>query len=132
MAKTNGHDANGRFNSDSPGRPLGVPNKTTALRKAMNDALTPEAIRDVVIALLDAAKAGDVQAAREVLNRGIGKVAIVVEQSVPMPRDHHDERAVGVFVALHESGVLGSDDPNAIIDVVRSQGAKRLGNDNGR
>ncbi len=44
-----------------------------ALRSALLDAVTPEDIADAVRALIERAKAGDVAAIRELLDRCIGK-----------------------------------------------------------
>jgi len=67
-------DAQGRFvngNPGGPGNPLAA--HVAALRKALFDAVTPQALKDVVKALLGAAKAGDVQAAKLLLTYTLGR-----------------------------------------------------------
>jgi hypothetical protein len=47
--------------------------RVNELRAAMMEAVTPDDVRKIVAALANAAKAGDTAAAREVLDRTIGK-----------------------------------------------------------
>ena len=46
-----------------------------ALRRALLEAVTPEALAEIVAALVKRAKGGDVVAAREILDRTLGKSA---------------------------------------------------------
>ena len=65
-----GHDKKGRFtagNKCSRGR------KVTELRRALLDAVTPEDIKEIVAAVVEKAKAGDLQAISLLLDRCIGK-----------------------------------------------------------
>jgi hypothetical protein len=77
MPSPNGADgraANGRFakgNRGGPGNPLGK--QVAALRSAMLQAVTPDDLRQVVLALLKAAKEGNIAAAKEVLDRCLGR-----------------------------------------------------------
>ncbi|MEO8494174.1 MAG: DUF5681 domain-containing protein [Planctomycetota bacterium] len=76
----NGRDARGRFapgNSGGPGNPQAK--KTAALRMAMLTCVTIKDLRDIVKALVRKAKAGDVAAAREVLDRTIGRPVTSLE-----------------------------------------------------
>lgn len=71
----NGRDAQGRFtpgNSGGPGNPYA--RRTAELRAAMLDALTPDAVRRVVLRMIDSALDGDVAAAKIVLERAVGRV----------------------------------------------------------
>ena len=70
----------GRFLPGNPGGP-GNPHAraTSRLRSALLRAATPSNIEAIVRALIEKAKAGDVQAAREVLNRALGRTAQSVE-----------------------------------------------------
>lgn len=77
---SNGRDARGRFaagNAGGPGNPQAK--KTAALRASLLTSVTIKDLRDVVKALIREAKAGDVAAARELLDRTIGKPATSVE-----------------------------------------------------
>lgn len=68
-----GRDDRGRFvkgNPGGPGNPLGA--RVAKLRGALLEAVTPEDVRAVARALVEAAKGGNVQAAREVLQRVLG------------------------------------------------------------
>jgi len=48
------------------------------------DAVTPDDLRAVVVALVERAKAGDVVAIREVLDRTVGKAVLPVDVAVGM------------------------------------------------
>ena len=64
----------GRFlpgNGGGPGNPFAA--KVARLRGALLEAVTEEDIREIVEALVEEAKAGDVVSAREVLLRTLGK-----------------------------------------------------------
>jgi len=74
---TNGHsgrDESGRFR---PGNKLGRGNpfnkRACELRGALMDAVTAGDVSSIIAALVKLAKAGDVVAAREILDRTIGK-----------------------------------------------------------
>ena len=71
---SDGRDAGGRFVkgcAGGPGNPYA--RKAAALRKALYEAITPGDIRAAVKALAKEAKAGNVIAARELLDRAVGK-----------------------------------------------------------
>lgn len=70
----NGRDLAGRFlpgNRGGPGNPLAK--RVAALRGAMLDAVSEEDIRAIVGKLVELAKAGNVPAAKEVLDRCVGR-----------------------------------------------------------
>ena len=71
----NGRDGAGRFTPGNPGGP-GNPyaKRVAALRAAMLDAVTEEDVRAIVGKLVELAKAGNVPAAKEVLDRCLGKI----------------------------------------------------------
>jgi hypothetical protein len=71
---TNGRLPNGRFGVGNPGGP-GNPQakRVAALRRAMLKSVKPEDIEAVIVKLVELAKAGDTTAARELLDRVIGK-----------------------------------------------------------
>jgi hypothetical protein len=69
----NGRTSGGRFapgNRGGPGNPHAK--RVARLRSALFKAVTPADLRDVVAALLGAAKGGDVAAARELFQRCLG------------------------------------------------------------
>ena len=70
----NGRDAAGRFAKGNPGGP-GNPyaKKAGQLRSAMMKAVTPAAMRNIVQKLIELAQDGNVQVAREVIDRCVGK-----------------------------------------------------------
>ena len=71
---TEGRDAGGRFvkgHAGGPGNPHSQ--KVQQLRTALLAAVSPEDLVEVVKALITNAKAGDVFAARELLDRCLGK-----------------------------------------------------------
>lgn len=68
-------DEHGRFVEGcqpGPGNPYAK--RTAELRAAMLDALTSDAVRRVVLRMIDSALDGDVAAARIVLERAVGRV----------------------------------------------------------
>lgn len=69
-----GRDKRGRFTEGNPGGP-GNPNarQAAALRSTIREAVTPEDMAEVMRVLLDKAKAGELAAIRELLDRTIGK-----------------------------------------------------------
>ncbi len=71
---TVGRDERGRFAPGNPGGP-GNPHakQTGKLRSAMLKAVTEKDMRDVVMKLVELAKSGNVPAAREVLDRCLGR-----------------------------------------------------------
>ena len=71
--RSNGRDGRGRFASGNrfgPGNPNAA--RVHELRKAFLDAFTADDVRQVVEALLREALDGNVQAARELLQRALG------------------------------------------------------------
>lgn len=71
---SNGRDATGRFskgNRGGPGNPYAK--RAGELRAAIYEAVTEEDLRQVIQALLTQAKTGDIAAAKELLNRLLGK-----------------------------------------------------------
>lgn len=66
-----------------PGNKLGRGNphaaRVAALRAALLEAVTPDDVRAAVRALIDQARAGDVVAIRELLDRTVGKATLPVD-----------------------------------------------------
>ena len=72
--RDNGRDATGRFAKGNPGGPGNPYNKRVAqLRSALISAVTEDDVRGIIQALVEKAKSGDVAAAKEVLDRTLGK-----------------------------------------------------------
>ena len=71
---SNGRNAKGRFTRGNPGG-TGNPHarKVGQLRSAMLGAVTQADMRAVVVKLVELAKGGNVQAARELIDRCIGR-----------------------------------------------------------
>ena len=71
---SDGRDERGRFAPGNPGGP-GNPHakQTGKLRSAMLKAVTEKDMRDVVMKLVELAKSGNVPAAKEVLDRCLGR-----------------------------------------------------------
>ena len=98
---------NGQFGAGNPGGP-GNPyaRRVAALRTALMDAVTDDDIRAVAKALVKRAKAGEVPAIRELLDRLVGKTTDKAEHDGPpiinvstgipdeVPDDDHDGRPV--------------------------------------
>jgi hypothetical protein len=70
----NGRDPGGRFSAGNPGG-SGNPfaRQVAQLRSALLEAVTPDDVRTIVLALVKKARKGDLVAAREVLDRCIGR-----------------------------------------------------------
>lgn len=73
-SRTNGRAPNGRFTTGNPGGP-GNPHgaKVSKLRAAILRAVDEGDIEAIVAKLVEMARSGDLTAAREVLDRTIGK-----------------------------------------------------------
>ena len=72
--ESNGRDRSGRFaagNKHGRGNPLAQ--QAQKLRVALLEAVTEEDIKAIIAKLVETAKGGDVVAAREVLDRVVGK-----------------------------------------------------------
>ncbi len=70
----NGRASNGRFtknNAGGPGNPFA--RRVAKLRTVLLDAVTEDDLRDIVRAMVERAKNGDMAAAREILARLVGK-----------------------------------------------------------
>ena len=75
-----GRDRGGRSTKGNPGGP-GNPfaQRVGRLRSVMPDAVSEDDLKAIVVALVAQAKDGDVVAAREILNRTIGKPVDAVD-----------------------------------------------------
>ena len=83
--KRNGRTASGQFakgNAGGPGNPHAK--RVAELRAALLEAVTVEDIRAVVRSLVGQAREGDIPAARELLNRVLGKSPDDAEQEQPV------------------------------------------------
>jgi hypothetical protein len=95
IPSTNGRDGGGRFapgNAGGPGNPHAA--KVARLRAALLDAVTPEHIERIAAALVREAEAGNVAAAREVLQRCLGEPSAIdtlarIEQLEHVAGAHH-------------------------------------------
>jgi hypothetical protein len=80
QAASSGRDARGRFtanNKGGPGNPFA--RRVAALRQTLLDTVTPEDLQAIVARLIEAARQGDVAAARLVLIYTVGKPAPAVD-----------------------------------------------------
>ncbi len=75
----NGRGAGGRFTKGNPGGP-GNPyvRRVANIRSVLMSAVSDDDLRAIVSTLVEKAKAGDVMAAREVLDRMLGKAKVTV------------------------------------------------------
>jgi hypothetical protein len=83
-----GRDAQGRFtkgNSGGPGNPH--VSQTAKLRAALLEAVTPEDIREIALKMVKNAKAGNMIATKELLERTIGPAKLTMDLNVQTPSD---------------------------------------------
>jgi hypothetical protein len=102
-------EAKGRFakgNSGGPGNPYA--RLVAALRKAAIEAVTPEDIRDIINALKEKAKTGDLAAAKLLLSYTLGKPAA----AAPDP-DRLDRHELQTIAGNH------LDSPQEVLDIIK-------------
>jgi hypothetical protein len=99
-----GRDASGRFAPGNPGGPGAIAHERTkrarVLRQALHDAVTTEDMAAVARALVERAKAGDVAAARELLDRIIGRPLL----AEPQKDDDGEDKRVVIRLAFDDAG----------------------------
>jgi len=81
-----GRDRQGRFKAGNPGGP-GNPHakQTHEIHRTLCEAVTLDDLRAILQALVNKAKDGDVIAAREVLDRRLGKAPLRIEDDNGTP-----------------------------------------------
>ena len=73
-------DARGRFTTGNPGGPGNpYPKQVARIRSLIRESVSDQDLRAIVNKLVEQAKAGDIQAAREVLNRLAGKPSTALD-----------------------------------------------------
>ena len=113
-------NADGTFAVGNPGGP-GNPHaaQVAQLRRELMNTVTPEDLKAVVRMLIDKAKDGDLAAARELLDRTLGKPASSVEVTAKAapPLDHRHafsdfspDRARELLEFARDCVPLGDDD----------------------
>lgn len=91
----NGGDMTGRFSSGNRfarGNPHA--RRTARLRAELLRSVGPDDIREIVRALVEKAKSGDVQAIRELLDRVLGKPAATIEAAGALGIPLHPIRVI--------------------------------------
>lgn len=98
--RQNGRDAQGRFAKGNPGGP-GNPHvaRVQAFRKAALDAMTPAGVRKAVRLLEREVDNGNVAAAREYLDRTIGRSPLFADLEL-------SDRVAAIEESLRKDGVL--------------------------
>ena len=90
---SDGRDSHGRFckgNRGGPGNP--IPQQVSQIRRVLLSAVTEEDLVDIVQSLINKAKAGDTLAAREILDRLMGKAKVTMEIEPPQERTEQEIR----------------------------------------
>ncbi|MEQ8771086.1 MAG: hypothetical protein RIB60_11330 [Phycisphaerales bacterium] len=98
-------DERGRFlpgNGGGPGNPHG--GQVARLRAALLDQVSADDLRDIVRAMVVRAKGGDMAAAKELLNRVLGRPA-----AAPTPPDENEERQVRIVFTKVDTPPMESD-----------------------
>lgn len=83
--KTEGRDERGRFASGNRGGPGGARRRALDLRKAAEEAISPEHVQGIVRRVARMALEGNLSAARLVLDRVCGKPPELREEAAPLP-----------------------------------------------
>ncbi|HOX40196.1 MAG TPA: hypothetical protein PL033_19610 [Candidatus Brocadiia bacterium] len=114
-------DSTGRFVRGNPGGPGNPMNRrVNELRVALLECVTPDDMQAVIHALVDAAKAGDVAAIREFLDRTIGKardnVALEVVPGASFLENLSEEQ-VDRMVYRAMLGSIGSATPQRLSEI---------------
>lgn len=107
-ANGSNRDRQGRFvpghHAPGPGNPFA--RRTAALRSALLAAVSEKDLKAIVAKLVKLAKAGDVIAAREVLNRCVGRPVETIVADVTahgMPPITPEDEAVAQRIAAHRA-----------------------------
>lgn len=124
----NGRRENGQFAPGHPGGP-GNPHiaRLAEYRKALNAALSPDMVKNVTRKLYRLAMAGDVQAAKVVLERALGKVKEAPNTVIPIDVGTLDttedvKRASSAILKAMARGDITADDATRyayLVELVR-------------
>ena len=98
----NGRGAGGRFakgNPGGPGNPYG--RRLAEIRSVLMSAVSDDDLRAIASMLVEKAKGGDVMAAREVLDRMLGKAKVSIE-SEPQASRTPDQIKANIVALLRE------------------------------
>ena len=90
---SDGRDSHGRFckgNRGGPGNPISQ--QVSQIRRVLLSAVTEEDLVEIVQSLINKAKAGDTLAAREILDRLMGKAKVTMEIEPPPERTEQEIR----------------------------------------
>src|SRR5262245_36307109 len=83
-AGSNGHDAQGRFTAGNPGGPGGSRRRASELRRAAEDAITPEHIQAMIRKATRLGLEGNLAAMRLVFERTSGRAAEAPLEAEPL------------------------------------------------
>jgi len=103
---SNGRDSNGRFtkgNRGGPGNPYA--RRVADFRRVLLEAVSDQDLHDIARTLVEKGKAGDVMAAREVLDRMLGKAKTTLAVEVePMELGPMRMPGVRTLEGVEDSG----------------------------
>ena len=100
---SDGRDSHGRFckgNRGGPGNPIAQ--QVSQIRRVLLSAVTEEDLVEIVQSLINKAKAGDTLAAREILDRLMGKAKVTMEIEPP-PERTEQEIQTDLLMLLREN-----------------------------
>ena len=100
---SDGRDSHGRFckgNRGGPGNPIAQ--QVSQIRRVLLSAVTEEDLVEIVQSLINKAKAGDTLAAREILDRPMGKAKVTMEIEPP-PERTEQEIQTDLLMLLREN-----------------------------
>ena len=128
MTDATGRDRHGRFTAGNPGGPGGARRKAFELRRAAEDAVSPEHVQAIIRRATRMALEGNIAAMRLVLERTAGRAPEVPPEPEPIAIDlprlrtaTDCTRAIETIIAALCDGGVSQDVAKILIDAVQAR-----------
>ena len=122
-AGSNGHDAKGRFVAGNSGGPGGSRSRVNELRRAIEEAVTPQHIRALILRMMRMGLEGNLAAARFVVECSCGRAPEAPAQAEPvavsLPRLRTAADCSAAIDNLLAAMIAGSVDRDAITMLIQ-------------